>query len=347
MFHVAIGCPNAEYDEIFEHAAQEGITILPYIVGVAEHVEETKFGSHKFKCPGHHGNFVPPPGEHEAWRQEVEAIVGRYGHGGTFWAEHEFSEALIPDYWEIWNEENTGRFGSTSTSRRIQPSWYGSLLEEAHEAITDVDPTAKVLLGGLLSVPKARPTRAELREDPHLEDEIAPVTFLEDMGHYSAFDEVSLHPYVFRGKGKVPNAPDNAKDVERVTERVRGNVAVVRALLDELGSPTKGMPIWITEIGWPVKGGGANPKDHVHWLVSEDTQRDLLNSTFDMLKGESKRLPVNGFGISAIMYYNVTDAVEAQPPGQWDFHCGLWEDSVAPEKGNPRKAWYAFQSQAK
>ncbi len=345
MFRVAIGCPNQEYDEIFEHAAEEGVAILPDIVGVAEHVEETKIGSHHFKCPGKHGNFVPPPDEHEAWRQELEAIVHRYGHGGTFWAEHEFSPELIPDHWEIWNEENTGRFGSTS--RRIQPSWYGSLLEEAHEAITSVDPTAQLLLGGLLSVPKNRPTAAELNRNPELEDEIAPWIFLRQMGHYNGFDEVSLHPYAFSGFGKVPHAPNNAKDVEKVTERVRRNVAVVRATLNELGSPTNEMPIWITEIGWPVRGDGANPNDKVHWLVSEETQRDLLNSTFQMLKGETKRLPVKKFRIAAIMYYNIADGVNAEPKGQWDFHCGLIEDSVAPEKGKKRKAWFAFQEQAK
>ncbi|HEY2479284.1 MAG TPA: LamG domain-containing protein [Solirubrobacterales bacterium] len=343
MFRVAVGCPNNEYDEIFEHAAEDGVTILPYIVGVAEHVEETGPESHHFHCPGHHGNFVPPPEEHEAWKSEVEAIVHRYGHNGTFWAEHEFSAELIPDHWEIWNEENSGRFGSTTG--RIHPAWYGSLLEEAHEAITNVDPTAQILIGGLLSVPKARPTAQEVSEGR--EDEIDPARFLKQMGHYNAFDAVSLHPYAFRGLGKVPHAPNDAKDVEKVTERVYTNIKVVRARLNELGSTTKQMPIWISEIGWPVRGGGANPEDKVHWLVSEDTQRDLLNSTFEMMKGESKRLPVKKFHLSAIMYYNIADAVNAQPKGQWDFHCGLIEDSVAPEKGKKRKAWFAFQAQAK
>jgi hypothetical protein len=84
MFRVVIDCPNKIYDEIFEHAADENITILPDIVGVPEKVEETERGSHHFDCPGkpgREGNKVPPPSEHEAWKAKIEAIVGRYGHG--------------------------------------------------------------------------------------------------------------------------------------------------------------------------------------------------------------------------------------------------------------------------
>jgi transcriptional regulator with XRE-family HTH domain len=138
------------------------------------------------------------------------------------------------------------------------------------------------------------------------------------------------------------------KDVETVTERVYNNIFVVRVRLNELGSRTEEMPIWITEIGWPVRGGGGNPNDKVHWLVDEETQRDLLNSTFSMMKGEqSERFPIKGFRLSAIMYYNIADGVDSIPKGQWDFHCGLIEDSVKPEEGKKRKAWYAFQGQAK
>jgi hypothetical protein len=96
--------------------------------------------------------------------------------------------------------------------------WYGSLLAEAHEAVTSVNEKAKVLIGGLLSVPKARPTTKEFEEE--VEDEIAPANFLKQMKHYDAFDVASVHPYVFSGKGKVSNPPKDADDVKAVTERV-------------------------------------------------------------------------------------------------------------------------------
>jgi hypothetical protein len=343
MFRVVIGCPNKTYDHIFEHAAEEGITILPDIVGVPDKVVETEKGSNEYECPSRHGNLVPPASERLAWKAELEAIINRYGHGGTFWAEHEFPTELIPDHWEIWNEPNTERFGSTTG--RVNPAWYRELLDESHEAITKVNPGAQILIGGLLSVAKARPTKKELENHTKLEDHIFPANFLKVVGDFSAYDAVSLHPYAFRGAGKVPHAPSDATDVEHVTAKVWSNIAVVRATLNTSGSAASKMPIWITEIGWPVKGGGAKP-DGSHWLVSDDTQRDLLNATFQMMKDESKQFPAKKFRIPAILYYNIADAVGAEPKGQWDYHCSLVEDSIKPEKGEKRKAWHAFQLQA-
>lgn len=137
---------------------------------------------------------------------------------------------------------------------------------------------------------KARPTKKELGNHTKLEDHIFPANFLKAVGDFSAYDAVSLHPYAFRGAGKVPHAPSDATDVEHVTAKVWSNIAVVRATLNTSGSAASKMPIWITEIGWPVKGGGAKP-DGSHWLVNDDTQRDLLNATFQMMKDESKQFP--------------------------------------------------------
>jgi hypothetical protein len=195
-------------------------------------------------------------------------------------------------------------------------------------------------------VAKARPTKAELEEHSKLEDHISPANFLKAVKHFNAYDAVSLHPYAFRGAGKNAHAPHDAEDVKHVTAVTWSTIQAVRSVMNSLGTVTSEMPIWITEIGWPVKGGGAKP-DGTHWLVEEDIQRDLLNSTFRMLKGEmAKEFPSRQFHIPAILYYNIADGVESTPKGSWDFHCGLVEDSVSPEMGKKRKAWYAFQIQA-
>ncbi|HEY0280564.1 MAG TPA: hypothetical protein VGC32_20045, partial [Solirubrobacterales bacterium] len=349
MFRVTIGCPNKTYDEIFEHAAQEEITILPDIVFIASEIKEKPSGSHEYSCTSNtETNKIPPPSEHGEWKAELEAIVKRYGHGGTFWAEHSFPHQaeLIPDHWEIWNEENTERYGSTEG--RIRPAWYGALLPEAHEAITNVNPNAQVLIGGLLTVSKHRPSAKEVEENPELEDEIAPQTFLKQAGHFEDYDDVSLHPYAFRGVGEVPHAPHNTKDVERITERVFSSIVEVRGKLHQLGEETEKMPIWITEIGWPINSRGAR-NDGTHWLVSESIQRDLLTSTFRMMKGETKAFNVRKLHIAAIMYYNIADSIEGVPAekiNNWEYHCGLLEDSPNLEESKKRSAWFAFQAQA-
>jgi hypothetical protein len=204
------------------------------------------------------------------------------------------------------------------------------------------------LIGGLLSVSRHRPSAKEVEENPELEDEIAPQSFLKQAGHFEDYDDVSLHPYAFRGVGEVPHAPHNIKDVERITERVFSSIAEVRGKLHQLGEVTEKMPIWITEIGRPINSRGAR-NDGTHWLVNESIQRDLLTSTFRMMKGEMKAFNVRKLHIAAIMYYNIADSIEGVPADKinnWEYHCGLLEDSPNLEESKKRSAWFAFQTKA-
>jgi len=231
---------------------------------------------------------------------------------------------------------------------------YGDLLAESHAVITGIpgNGNAKILMGGLLSVGK----RPDLQKHPNAEDHRQVVEFIEDVGRVNAYEVASLHPYAFKGDGKGskaerrnPSAPTDSKDVKKVTERVKGNIVIARAALDDLGKSGEEKPIWITEIGWPVKGGGAE-NDGSHLLVTQDIQRDLLNSTFEMMKGESPLSPKQDPDIEHISYYNAEDWVAGLPveldPHSWDSHCGLIEDNEGPKHGNKRKAWFAFQQQA-
>jgi hypothetical protein len=336
VFRVVIGEPNENlydsgttnkelYDRIFRSAAQHGVTILPDIVGV-----------------GNHGNLMPSfkPGTsgRSDWERKLTAIVERYGPGGVFWTEHPGLPELAPEYWEIWNEPNYGANGDLN--EHVDAKRYGELLEISHRVLGVVKPGAKILFGGLLSVGKKK---GEVDHETVGE-------FIKEARHYKDYAALSLHPYVFRGLGSKPN-PTEHKDVVHVTESVEQNIRKARFALERLrkdvGESEK-RKIWITELGWPVrqKGTGAE-EDGSHFLVSQEVQRELLNQTFDMIKERSAAVP-ESWNIQNVWYYNLHDWVQGAPnPKNWASHCGLVEDVGRGENGNKRKAWTAFQNQAR
>src|SRR4029079_15835105 len=119
--------------------------------------------------PGGVGNLIPRENSENvgpAWRKKVHDIVQRYGHGGDFWKENPEVPKFEPDYWEIWNEENYGTNGSAKKlkkdkdgnviSGKVDPVEYGDLLEESNKVIDEVDPSAKIVFGGLLSVSRKK-----------------------------------------------------------------------------------------------------------------------------------------------------------------------------------------------
>jgi hypothetical protein len=320
MFRTVIGEPNATYDNTFKHAAEQGITILPDISGI----------------PGREDNLIPSIKEGSAgrtkWENKLKSIVNRYGPGGTFWEEHSKLPELAPEYWEIWNEPNYGTNGDLS--EHIEPARYGELLAISHAVITGLKPGARIIFGGLLSVSATKGKAAHMTVGQ----------FVKEVGHSGDYAALSLHPYAFRGLGKDPT-PTEKEDVRHVTGQVKRNISAARMALDRAGG--KGKKIWITELGWPVKEGGLAEEDHHHLLVSEEVQRELLNSTFDMIK-EHSGSNEGSFDIENVFYYNLQDWVNGAPePRNWASHCGLIEDMGHGEKGGKRKAWAAFQSQAK
>jgi hypothetical protein len=315
------------YDAIFKLAAERGITLLPILIG----------------DPERNDSLIPQDDKGDnirsAWRTEVRDIVKRYGHNGDFWKEHPGLPSREPDYWEIWNEQNYGASGSVKGGKII-PAEYGDLLEESNNVIEGVDPTAKILFGGLLTVGR--------NNGPI--DKMSVGEFIRRTGHPQAYDALSLHPYAFQapGKNRKERAPTNADDVQVITKKIRRNIKGPRFALDQTGGENK--RIWITELGWPVKMPGLTPNDGSHLPVSEEIQRDLLNSTFNMIKRHSGKAQ-ESFDIAKVFYYNVEDATGKAIWNDWAFRSGLREDEDYKKKdyGQPgrfRKSWFAFQNQA-
>lgn len=125
----------------------------------------------------------------------------------------------IPVY-EIWNEQNNAEFW-----RNPNPTNYLPVLRAAFEEIKGVDPSARVLLGGFMGVP------------------LDYIGELYRLGGGCFFDVMNVHPYSH------PFAPDIPHPQWGTT--LKSRLDALRALMAANGDAAK--PVWITEIGWPVK----------------------------------------------------------------------------------------------
>jgi polysaccharide biosynthesis protein PslG len=204
----------ASMDQAVGTAARAGLRILPSL-GTTPH-----WISHReTQLP------VQNARARAAWSAFVEAAVRRYGPGGEFWREARrgidgeppVRRALPIREWQIWNEPNFFYFAYP-----VSPNQFGKLVTISSTAIKDVDPGAKLILGGLFGEPTAEGKRG-----------MPATTFLRRMyripGMRNRFDGVDLHPY--------------AIDTKSLEEQVEAFHEVAVENHDPVG-------LYITEMGW-------------------------------------------------------------------------------------------------
>lgn len=156
-----------------------------------------------------------PPRSASDYAAYAAALAARYGHGGSFWSAH---PDLVPDpveTYEIWNEPDNPSFWSPTPDARQ----YVDLYLRARNAITAVDPRARVIVGGLIHPSTFLPTMITARPDLR--------------GH---IDGVGIHPY-----GPTPL-------------KVIANVRAARRVLRSLGLGE--VPLYVTEFGWSTHPTG-------------------------------------------------------------------------------------------
>jgi hypothetical protein len=189
-------------DRIAGSLAAHGLRWLPIVDYSAHWAQSIPGGDHS------------PPLSAADYAAYAGALAARYGIGGTFWRDHPSLRALPVQAYEIWNEPDNPAFWSPAPDA----GRYAALYAAASHAIGAVDPTARVLIGGLTN-PKAF-LPAMLSADPTL--------------HVEA---IAIHPY-----GATPAA-------------VLANVATARHVADGLGIGP--VPIYVTEFGWATRPPGA------------------------------------------------------------------------------------------
>jgi hypothetical protein len=183
--------------------------------------------------------------------------------------------------------------------------------------------------------------------------------FIRQVGHYADYDALAVHPYAFTGKKA--QSPTSG-EVSAVAEKVMKNIRIARHAMEDVkakwvnaikeggGTPPAEprKPIWVTEFGWPVAGRLAIEDEH-HRLVGEKVQKELLNASFNRMKG-NHGTGKHELDLENLLYANIQDnnripsAKELETLSKeqreeinkvarrWDNHCGL----MGNEKGSVR-----------
>jgi photosystem II stability/assembly factor-like uncharacterized protein/GH35 family endo-1,4-beta-xylanase len=228
-----------------------------------------------------------PPVDLVAYSQWVRRVVERYkGRVGAY---------------IIWNEPN---LALEWAGQQPDPKAYVELLNVGYTAVKAVDPQAVVVSAGLA------PTNTQ--NDEALDDRL----FLEEMYRHGAgayFDVLGVHAYGF---GRPPDDPRGAHgglNLARTEE--------LREIMVRHGDGTK--PLWITEMGWTIKGN-----EHSAW--QEVTLAEQAAYLVDALALIRTDWP----WVDLVTIWNLGG--EANP--DWGGYSLLEEDGV------PRPAYTALQA---
>lgn len=242
------------YDDIVAGAAQNGVTVLPFVYGTPKWVAR---GLDRSRCTRNCSLFAPRKKKALLhWRDFIADAVARYGPNGAFFAENPDVPRKAIRVWQIWNEQNSRDFYRPKPS----PKKYAKLLDQAAKAIRNNDPNADVILGGM----------AEFRRLAATPKVIAGSDYLDRLyrvgGAKRDFDGVAPHPY--------------AGKVARVIRQTNATRKVMRKHRDGRAS------LWITELGWASSKGG-NPL-----RVGAKTQAKRLTQALRFYKRRSNRYNV-------------------------------------------------------
>ena len=162
-------------------------------------------------------DLMSPPANDQYYAEYAQALVRRYGPGGSFWSAHPALAPIPVTAVEVWNEANNSAFWHPQPNAAA----YASLYQATRTAIDAVS-TGVAAIAGAASNPTA--------------------PFLQSMysalgGGAGQIDAVAIHPYA-----------DKPHDMYY-------DVADTRLVLEQHGD--NAAPIDVTEFGWPTRGIGS------------------------------------------------------------------------------------------
>ncbi len=207
-------------DTIARALAVRGLTWLPIIDYTAAWAQSIPGQDHS------------PPANDADYATYAQAFAGRYGTNGGFWRSHPRVSPHPVQTLEIWNQPDSGDFWTPSPDA----ARYTGLYLTARRAIDAVDPTARVIIGGLTTPASFLP--AMLHADPGLRDHV---------------DGVGIHPY-------------------GTPQKMVSGIRNARATLISLGMG--GVPLYVTEFGWttgprsaPTYATGKRRADYITFML--------------------------------------------------------------------------------
>ena len=246
-----------DFDCVFESAEMHGVAVLPILSG------------------GNPWTGTAAYDDLDGWCDFVRRFVERYR--GRFSAV------------EIWNEPNLSAFWGGSTAQ------YVALLQRSCAAVKAVDPSVRIVLGGIAGNPADY------------------VDSLYAAGAQGAFDVMNLHPY--NGQ-RAPAAQWETSSGFLGLTKTKQSIPLwidrVRSKMDAAGDSSK--PIWITEIGWHADGASSS--------VSEVTQAQYVADAVPLLLGK---------GVEKIFLYEYRAPEEALDSGPEESYFGIVHSGFSPK----------------
>ena len=237
------GSPDADV----KHSVQNGMVPAPFLYGTPRFVSKSKT------------KIIPPTGSFEdlkLWGAFVAAATRRYGPGGDFWDENPYLPNMPVRQWIIWNEQNARAFWFP----RTDPKDYAKLVKVSEDAISSVDDTAKISLGGMFGYPH---DGRSMKATRFLK------AFYRVPGIERRFDTVNLHPY---GAG---------------VGTVRKQIKQARGAIRKAGD--RDAKILIGELGWASGGPKKSPS-----VVGVKGQRNRIRQGMKMLIANRKKWKIAG-----------------------------------------------------
>jgi hypothetical protein len=235
-------------DSRFRLAAAQGVRPTPIIFGAPAFVT----GDAK-----HIRGPVEGKKQRRQWKDFAAAALERYGPGGTFWLQHPTLDPdLAPRDWVIWNEQNARAFWHPKAS----PKQYGVLLRNTRAAFDTVNPSARMIVGGMYGFPRHRKSMAAKKFLKRL---------YRQRDARRVIDGVSVHPYAPNMVGLKRQAKDARKIMNRAGDR--------RATL------------WVGETGW----ASAGPKKSFV-VKNKKTQARLLEKVYRLFLVKRRKWRVGG-----------------------------------------------------
>lgn len=285
-------------DALVSGAAAAGLNVLPFVY------DAPPWAVTPARVPGSTASApktlpVKTGAQRTAWANFLKLVVGRYGPGGAFWAANPgFPEDSIRT-WQIWNEENFKYFVA-----RPSPSDYGKLINVSYTAIKSVDPSAKLILGGMF----ARPKEAEYKRKPpqaYFATDFLDQLYTSTPGIKKKFVGVALHPYTTKYQQLTP-------DIEEF-------LTVLKANHDP------GKKLWITEVGWSSEPHSAGDS----FAKGPAGQATQLKGAFSLFESKAAK-----WKLQRVYWFSVDDQ-----PGSCNFcgGSGLFGSGFL-----PKKSWFAY-----
>lgn len=209
------------WDMIVDTATEAGLQLLPVV-----YYTPTWAGGVRLTI---NGGPNAPPTSAQFYGDFMHALVLRY------------SDRI--HYWELGNEPD---FGPRSWNGTLK-QYVDLMLRPGYQGVKEVDPSAKVLLGGLAV-------------DTHM-------TSMYAAGAAGAFDIASFHAYYAAASGD-STALDH-----------------VRAAMNENGDNAK--PIWLTEFGMATRAAALPPPSNQPNDAGEQAQAQLIHDVYGGLKAQA------------------------------------------------------------